>query len=103
MFSQVLYITIPVFGIAAVGYLFGRLSQINMDAINKANMDLFVPLLLFYLLTEKPFAMPLSYPPSRIFFTWGAATSGGIRPRAVRLPEADLVDKRHSGRSATYL
>ena len=53
MFSLVLYITVPVFGVAAVGYLFGRLSNINMEAINNINMNLFVPMLLFYLLTEK--------------------------------------------------
>lgn len=60
MFNQVLHITVPVFGIAAVGYLFGRLTKINMESINKANMNLFVPMLLFYLLTEKvPFISQL--------------------------------------------
>ncbi len=53
MFNQVLAITAPVFGIALVGFLFGRFSNINMDAANRANMSLFVPALLFFVLTEK--------------------------------------------------
>jgi predicted permease len=53
MFNQVLEITAPVFGIALVGFLFGRFSNINMDAANRANMSLFVPALLFFVLTEK--------------------------------------------------
>lgn len=53
MFSQVLAITIPVFGMAFAGFLYGRLSGSSMDAANKANMGLFVPVLLFYVLTEK--------------------------------------------------
>jgi len=53
LFSQVLHITVPVFGIAAVGFLFGKLTNINMETINRINMNLFVPILLFYLMTEK--------------------------------------------------
>lgn len=62
MFKQVLYITVPVFSIAGVGYIFGRLSKINMETLNNANMNLFVPILLFYLLTEKvPYLSDLGF------------------------------------------
>lgn len=53
MFSQVLQITAPVFGIAFIGFLYGRFTGNTMDAANNANMSLFVPAMLFYILTEK--------------------------------------------------
>ncbi|MCU7845277.1 MAG: AEC family transporter [Candidatus Thiodiazotropha sp. (ex Monitilora ramsayi)] len=53
MFSQILEITLPVFGIAMLGYLYGRLNGSDMDSANRINMNLFVPALLFYVLSEK--------------------------------------------------
>jgi predicted permease len=53
MLSQVLGVIAPVFGVVLVGILYGRFSDINMDAPNRINMALFVPALLFYVLTEK--------------------------------------------------
>lgn len=53
MFSQILEVTLPVFGIAALGYLYGRLNGSDMDSANRINMNLFVPALLFYVLSEK--------------------------------------------------
>ncbi|MEJ2465348.1 MAG: AEC family transporter [Candidatus Thiodiazotropha sp.] len=53
MFSQILEVTLPVFGIAALGYLYGRINGSDMDSANRINMNLFVPALLFYVLSEK--------------------------------------------------
>ncbi|MES9854174.1 MAG: AEC family transporter [Candidatus Thiodiazotropha sp. L084R] len=53
MFSQILEVTLPVFGIALLGYLYGRLNGSEMDSANRVNMNLFVPALLFYVLSEK--------------------------------------------------
>ena len=53
IFSQVLSVTVPVFGVAAMGYVFGRLSGRDMEAVNKINLNLFCPALLFYVLSEK--------------------------------------------------
>jgi predicted permease len=53
MFSQILEVTLPVFGIALLGYLYGRLNDSDMDSANRINMNLFVPALLFYVLSEK--------------------------------------------------
>ncbi len=53
MFNQILEVTLPVFGIAALGYLYGRLNGSDMDSANTINMNLFVPALLFYVLSEK--------------------------------------------------
>jgi hypothetical protein len=53
MFIQILEVTLPVFGIAALGYLYGRINGSDMDTANRVNMHLFVPALLFYVLSEK--------------------------------------------------
>ncbi|MCU7916437.1 MAG: hypothetical protein KZQ65_11240 [Candidatus Thiodiazotropha sp. (ex Gloverina cf. vestifex)] len=53
MFSQILEVTLPVFGIALVGYLYERLNGSDMDSANRINMNLFVPALLFYVVSEK--------------------------------------------------
>lgn len=50
---QVMQVTTPVFGVAALGYLYGRLQGRDMDSANRVNMNLFVPALLFYVLSEK--------------------------------------------------
>ncbi|MCU7851853.1 MAG: AEC family transporter [Candidatus Thiodiazotropha sp. (ex Monitilora ramsayi)] len=68
MFSQILEVTLPVFGIALVGYLYGRLNGSDMDSANRINMNLFVPALLFYVLSEK---IPDS--PEWQSVAWGAA------------------------------
>jgi predicted permease len=68
MFSQILQVTLPVFGIAALGYLYGRLNGSDMDSANRINMNLFVPALLFYVLSEK---IPNS--PEWQSVAWGAA------------------------------
>ncbi|MEN9502556.1 MAG: hypothetical protein RI964_1841 [Pseudomonadota bacterium] len=51
--QEVLYITVPVFGIALLGYVYGKLNAGNIDAANRININLFVPALLLYVLTEK--------------------------------------------------
>lgn len=53
MLSQILHITVPVFAIALLGFLYGRLGRGDMEAANQVNMGLFVPALLFYVLSEK--------------------------------------------------
>lgn len=51
--SQILHITVPVFAVALLGFLYGRLGRGDMEAANQVNMGLFVPALLFYVLSEK--------------------------------------------------
>ncbi|MFE8032340.1 AEC family transporter [Thiohalocapsa marina] len=53
MIGHVLQVTLPVFSIAAVGYVYGRLHGREMDSANRVNLNLFVPALLFYVLSEK--------------------------------------------------
>lgn len=53
MLQEVLYITVPVFGIALLGFVYGKLNHGNIDSANRLNINLFVPALLLYALTEK--------------------------------------------------
>lgn len=53
LFLQILQVTLPVFGIALLGYLYGRLCGSDILSVNRINMQLFVPALLFYVLSEK--------------------------------------------------
>lgn len=53
MLGQILDITLPVFAVALVGFLYGRFGRGDMEAANQVNMGLFVPALLFYVLSEK--------------------------------------------------
>ncbi|MET0108810.1 MAG: AEC family transporter [Candidatus Thiodiazotropha sp.] len=53
LFLQILQVTLPVFGIALLGYIYGRLCGSDILSVNRINMQLFVPALLFYVLSEK--------------------------------------------------
>jgi len=55
MIIKILSIIFPVFAIAGVGYLYGRHKQPDMALINRLNMDLFVPALVFAALASKSF------------------------------------------------
>ena len=93
MFSQILQVTLPVFGIAALGYLYGRLNGSDMESANNINMNLFVPALLFYVLSEK---IPDS--PEWQSIAWGTAIivigSGLLAwpvARLLKIPERVLL------------
>src|SRR4051812_39863086 len=45
MLTRVFYIIFPVFGIAAIGYLYSRYKRVDIAFANQLNMDLFVPAL----------------------------------------------------------
>ena len=51
--EAVLQITVPVFFIILLGFLFTRWRQPRIDLIGKINIELFVPVLLIYVLSEK--------------------------------------------------
>jgi malate permease and related proteins len=93
MFSQILEVTLPVFGIAGLGYLYGRINGSDMDSANTINMNLFVPALLFYVLSEK---IPDS--PEWQSIAWGTAIivigSGLLAwpvARLLKIPERVLL------------
>ena len=50
---EVLSVVVPVFFIALCGYIFGRWVTADIDEVNRINLDLFVPVLLIYVLSEK--------------------------------------------------
>ena len=50
---EVLSVVVPVFFIAFSGYIYGRWITTDIGEVNRINLDLFVPALLIYVLSEK--------------------------------------------------
>jgi predicted permease len=84
LFQQILQVTLPVYCVAAIGYLYGRLCGSDILSVNRINMQLFVPALLFYVLSEK---IPASH--EWMTIAWGVVliilVSGLVSLPATRL------------------
>lgn len=50
---RVLEVTVPVFAVILAGYVYARFRPTDMGAANRLNVHLFVPVLVFYVLSEK--------------------------------------------------
>lgn len=55
MVARILQIILPVFAVAAGGYLYGRLTRPDVGAANRMNMDVFVPALVLSALSRRDF------------------------------------------------
>ena len=55
MFARIVGIILPVFAVVIGGYFYGRIAKPNMAGANKANMDVFCPILIFVALSSKDF------------------------------------------------
>lgn len=55
MISRILGIILPVFAVVIAGYVYGRVARPDMAGANKANMDIFCPVLIFVALSSKEF------------------------------------------------
>jgi len=55
MFQQILSIVFPIFAIVAVGFLYARKHEPDMAGANQINLDIFVPALIFHVLSGKDF------------------------------------------------
>jgi predicted permease len=53
MLFRVLEITLPVFATILIGYLYARLRHLKMEEPNRLNFEVFIPALLFFVLSEK--------------------------------------------------
>jgi malate permease and related proteins len=58
MIWQLISIVFPIFAIVLFGYLYGRKHSPDMAAANKLNIDIFVPALIFDVLTANNFNLP---------------------------------------------
>ena len=57
--AERIFLTVfPLFTIVLSGYLYGRLKNPDMRLANQLNMDIFVPALLFFVLSAKSFDLP---------------------------------------------
>lgn len=57
MTQQIFQIVFPLFAIVLVGYLYGRRHAPDMAAANQINLDIFVPALIFHVLSDKSFEL----------------------------------------------
>lgn len=55
MIVEILSIITPVFGLVLIGYLYGRRHGPDMTAANRVNLDVFIPALIFDVLSGKDF------------------------------------------------
>ena len=55
MIARIVGIILPVFAVVIAGYVYARIAKPNMGGANKANMDLFCPVLIFVALSSKEF------------------------------------------------
>jgi predicted permease len=55
--QQIFSIIFPIFAIVLVGYLYGRRHAPDMAAANQLNLDIFVPALIFHVLSKKSFEL----------------------------------------------
>jgi len=55
MLWQLISIVFPIFAIVLLGFLYARKHSPDMAAANKLNIDIFVPALVFDVLTSKTF------------------------------------------------
>ncbi len=55
MFLQILSIVFPIFSIIALGFFYARRHEPDMAGANQINLDIFVPALIFHILSGKDF------------------------------------------------
>lgn len=53
MVSQIFQVIFPVFFISLIGFVYAKREKISMEIPNKINLELFIPILVFYYLSEK--------------------------------------------------
>jgi len=90
MLQQIFNIVFPIFFIALVGYLYGRRHAPDMAAVNRLNMDIFTPALIFDVLVSRDFNI-LAFGPLALagvvvvlgsgLLTWPLARLLGYQPR----------------------
>jgi len=55
--EQVIGIVFPVFAIVLIGFVYGRKFRPDLAAVNRINLDVFVPALIFSVLSGKPYSL----------------------------------------------
>ncbi|MDH3638606.1 MAG: AEC family transporter [Gammaproteobacteria bacterium] len=57
MLLRILTIVFPIFAIVALGYLYARRKPTEMAVANRINMDVFLPALIFHVLSQREFSL----------------------------------------------
>lgn len=55
MAQQIFSIVFPIFAIVLIGYVYGSLHSPDMAAVNRLNLEIFIPALVFHILSGKDF------------------------------------------------
>lgn len=55
MAQQILLIVFPIFCIVLIGYLYGRRHSPDMGAVNRLNLEIFIPALIFHIVSGEEF------------------------------------------------
>ncbi|XPV69572.1 MAG: AEC family transporter [Halarcobacter sp.] len=53
MLYQIINILFPVLLASSIGYVYGKFQKLDMEIPNKINLDIFIPILIFYAISEK--------------------------------------------------
>ncbi len=53
MIFQILNIIFPILFISSIGFIYAKFQKISMEIPNKINLDIFIPILIFYAISEK--------------------------------------------------
>ena len=61
LIARILGIILPVFAVVIAGYVYGRIARPNMAGANKANMDVFCPVLIFVAPSSKDFDLAANW------------------------------------------
>jgi len=92
---RIISIVFPLFAIAGLGYVIGRRTKPNLEAVNKLNMDVFVPALIFAALAAKDFRvrefLPLAAAALAVIvgsgvLGWAIARLRGMEPKTLVPP-----------------
>lgn len=93
MLTRIVSIVFPLFAIAALGYVIGRRQRPNLEVVNKLNMDVFVPALVFAALAAKDFRigqfLPLAFAALAVII--GSGILGFALARACGIAAKTLV------------
>jgi len=92
---RIISIVFPLFAIAGLGYVIGRRAKPDLEAVNKLNMDVFVPALIFAALAAKNFRvrefLPLAAAALAVIIGsgvlgWAIARFRGMEPKTLVPP-----------------
>ena len=90
---EILSIVLPIFGVILVGYLYARRHAPDMSAANRVNLDVFVPALIFHVMSARDFRLLdfLDLAVGGALVLFGSGLAGLAAARLLRMDWRTLV------------